>query len=264
MDDLPPDLIRAHIEEFLSKRGYPLEYEVARTLRKVGYEARQGVHHRFFNDPKPREIDVVATEPDGITVPREHPIYVDITVECKHSPRAWLALTTNESLGELEAVDLTIATRAVSDGLGEMLLQPPIPFPLQAMEWNAFSVVTTDLHESSKTDPAYLAVNSAVNAAVARIGKHPYAYSIAFPVVVLAAPLWRLRLMTDGEERLDPVQWQRLIWEGGAAERVMVDIVTRDYLPAYANEMRKATKQIAAWFNTFDIKKKAEDKRRDE
>jgi len=91
--------------------------------------------------------------------------------------------------------------------------------------------------------------------------KHPYAYSIAFPMVVLAAPLWRLRLMADGTEKLDPVHWQRVIWEGGAAERVMIDVVTREYLPAYVNEMRKATRQIAAWFNTFDIKKKAEERR---
>jgi hypothetical protein len=264
MDVEPPDKIRPHIEQFLSKRGYPLEYEVARTLRRTGYETRQGVHHRFFNDARAREIDVVATEPDGMAAPREHVIYVDLTVECKHSPRAWLALTTDERPGELDAPDVTIATQAAREGLREMLLKPPLPFPLQMVEWHAFNVVTTDLQESSKPDPAYLAVNSAVNAAIGQVQKHPYAYSIVFPVVVLAAPLWRLRLMADGTEKLDPVQWQRVIWEGGAAERVMLDIVTRERLPAYANEMRKATKQIAAWFNTFDIKKQAKEKRRDE
>src|SRR4051794_38670734 len=78
------------VRDWLRGEGYPLEYEKAREMARVGYRPWQG---RYYQDPETgafREVDVQATEPESSASPWRP---VQVVAECKQNTKPWLVLT---------------------------------------------------------------------------------------------------------------------------------------------------------------------------
>jgi len=58
-------------------------------------------------------------------------------------------------------------------------------------------------------------------------------WSIYWPVVVVRGPLFHLGYDEQGDEILEPVQWQRVSWAGHVSGPTMIDIVRENHLEPF-------------------------------
>lgn len=243
---MPGGMTRPEIDavrEWLRGEGYPLEYETAREMARVGYRPWQG---RYYRDPETadyREVDVQAVEPDSGGA---HPT-VWILAECKHNTKPWLVLTHRAALpagyganfAVVAGLDREILTHAAGTAAG-YLVNPPARF--------GYSVVQA----ISGPDVPFAALQTITKAAWARVHQNPHSAGIALPFIVVDGSLYQLGFEDDGSEVLEPVLWQRVVWHGSwrpeeesETRGVQVDVVTRGHLPVYLRELRAATQALA-------------------
>jgi hypothetical protein len=231
------------VREWLDKEGYPLEFEAAREIKRAGFDAWQGRYYEDTEAKTHREIDVSAQEPESTHNGNWRPVFV--VVECKNNSKPWLVLTTTLTL------DAGFGTRfLIARGVGpnELSLETAIPGPgflTNVPERHGYSVVQT----IAGADSGYGAMQSVVKASIDTVSdftnRQP---ALAIPVIVLGGSLYQLGFRDDGTEILEAVLWQRVIWFGSSAARdsVQIDVVTKNYLPAYLRQLRPATKALAA------------------
>lgn len=234
-----------NVENWLEKQGYPYEYEVARTLAQAGFRTWQGMHYRDTEstEQRTREIDVVAMEwPHDKEGPKR--AAVELVVEVKFTKAAWLVMTTSLAVGPPSLHRLLLMTDKASAPLKGLMETPPVPNLLQLPERHGFSVVQTAEggDKSRGVDPAYAALNTVVKAANARVGEvGKHGVAVAFPVIVVAGPVFQLGYDTKGNRILNPVLWQRIRWQGSSVvdHPVLVDVVQIEHLPTWATKARK-------------------------
>jgi hypothetical protein len=88
------DLVQK-IRKWLDKEGYPLEMQVARTFREIGFEVSSSEYYLDPDEKKPREIDVIATLQKTISGVLFQIAY---TVECKLSKdKPWVCFCSTVS-----------------------------------------------------------------------------------------------------------------------------------------------------------------------
>lgn len=236
----PIDAVRS----FLERQGYPLEYGTARKLATVGYQTWQGL--TYVDDetepPKTREFDVLAAvrkEPSAESLAE-----VGLIVECKGMRDPWLILTRLADDEEWVDVEWIPNTAIRIDDAVFRQLAWHIP------RRHGFSAVrAVGDRRSADNDPAYAALASVTKAAAGRVGAHPIdVRSLLVPVVVTAGPLFQLGYEPDGREILEPVLWQRLLWQGSSVRTsaTLVDVVTEEHLETYGRMMAPALQQIAS------------------
>lgn len=238
------------VRDWLGREGYPLEYETAREMARVGYRPWQG---RYYKDPDtgdPREIDVQATEPDSITSPWRP---VRVVAECKQNSKPWLVLT--------EVVELPagyggnfLLTKDVPKELLVSSKDRDASFVLTPPERHGYMVVQA----ISGPDTPFAALQAVTKAAQDSIAELSGGQSaICIPVIVVGGSLYQLGFEDDGREILEPVLWQRVVWHGTRpvhrerSQAVQVDVVTRAHLPAYLRSLRAATKALARLLGTI-------------
>jgi hypothetical protein len=233
------------VREWLKGEGYPLEYEVAREMARVGYRPWRG---RYYKDPETgdfREVDVQATEPDSHSSPWR-PVWV--VVECKHNSKPWMVLT--------DAVDLPpgygrnfLVSRNVAPAQLQAADPPGATFLLTPPKRHGYGVVQT----ISGPDTPFAALQTVVKAAREKLASIPGrdAMGISVPIIVVDGSLYQLGFDDDGTEILEPVLWQRVVWHGSGpppgdeSRPVQVDVVTKPHLPAYLRALRAATQALA-------------------
>lgn len=253
---LVPEEVRRKAEEWLHRQGYPLEFAVARELRRVGYEIEQG-RHWIDRDPltdavKPREIDVVASEP-----PADKPyLRVRLVVECKHASLPWIVLMADPSSEPPAVGEMLMAS-------GELMHEwrGRLPWHLRLPQPHGFNVVEMrDPERGPRRETpssAYEAILAATRGAW-RLYTGGTETGLALPVVVTDGALLALSYDADGTEHLRRQAAVRMRWSGSPLEwwgpmggptprqsPVIVDIVQAKALPRYAAIWRGSTRVIA-------------------
>jgi hypothetical protein len=235
------------VREWLSREGYPLEYETAREVRRAGFTAWQGL---FYEDPEtsqPREADVSADEPES---PKEPWRPVRLAIECKNNSKPWLVLTSKLTLPDGYGENLIISNvPRGSRGFALPVHSSALDFVFNLPRPHGHSVIQV----FAGTDTAYAALQSVTKAARAGISRlAPDQPGISLPLIVLGGSLYQLGYEDDGNEQLELVPWSRVIWHGTGptAGAVQVDIVTRAHLRAYLIALRAVTRGLAQILRT--------------
>lgn len=229
------------VREWLVREGYPLEYETAREMTRAGYRAWQGRYYVDAEDKTYRELDVRADEPDSLDAPWR-PVYV--VAECKNNSKPWLVLTERHELQPGYGTHFLIQ-RGVTQAELEAAARPDAGFLLNVPARHGYSVIQA-IAGGDSAHAALHAVSKAALGSVAGFGQAQPA--VAIPVIVLGGALYQLGYNDDGTEILEPVLWQRVVWFGSSAKResIQIDVVTRDYLPMYLQQLRPATRRLAS------------------
>lgn len=238
------------VRKWVRETGYPLEYASARTLQKVGFQTFQGVHYVTARAdlPKAREVDIVA----NVGVDQEGLVYmqdlvtVRLVVECKVLKTPWVVLTRpTRSMPNL--IHGAIGTRKAREGLLSVIESGgTLPDLLVTPERSGFSIVEARIPSASerrgeerkradeRIDGAYAALAQVVSAAHGLAGELKEGWSLYWPLIVVRGPLFHLGYDDDGEEILESVEWQRVMWMGHPDGRTHVDVVRERHLEPYA------------------------------
>jgi hypothetical protein len=245
------------IRGWLDKQGYPLEMQVARTLREIGFEVSSSEYYLDPDDQKPREIDVIATLQKTMGRTKFEIAY---TVECKLSKnKPWVCFCSTASRRRdphigfaaryttIQARDvMTELSRTHDDTTGELFRVP---------ENHAYSVINA--FKENGVDLPYQAILAAHKAAQAfithydRIQAVPqrvkvWTVCIAFPLVVVNAPIFNCRLDNNGEIELFQTEFQTVLKTGFGSSYTVVEIVSASALKTI---LESRAKLIAEFLN---------------
>lgn len=266
MSDLEPQDELTAVRGWLHHEGYPLEYEVARTFKGLGFDVLQGQHFPDEENgaPKVREIDVVADMASG------QQGLVRLVVEAKYSRQPWLVLTTERDR-PVSSQAIAEATRS-SDLARRALLAWTNQQPKEQLPWHLYGIGSygfnlvevalslpraADRQRIRGADP-YAALNVVVKAAKAGLESAAARFPlvVAFPVVVLDGPLYRLAYDEEGQEDLSPTEWERLVWSGALdGSPSIIDVVRRSYLERYAGRAERSARHLTNYLGQLHIDK---------
>jgi hypothetical protein len=216
------------VRKWLDTEGYPLEYAVARELRRNRFRTFHGLSYVDRSTGRPREIDVVAELQSS-----DRAIW--LTIECKASALPWVVLTEESRPADW---GLFIAS---SSAHWEARIRRQLAIPVN----HGFSLVQA--LKRGDQDLAFVALNQAAGAAAGLLeSPHRDRPGLVLPVVVVSSPLYSLFVETSGEEILTRVPWSRLIWSGASIGRTLLDVVTREGLSGYAQTLHEDLTAILA------------------
>jgi hypothetical protein len=250
------DKLVADVREWLQRKGYPLEYEVARTMRAAGFRVEQG-RYWLDVDPetdsyKPREIDVLATDaPDDWPGEPSDGATAQIVVECKSGAGPWIVLTDDREGQPLP--DAFVAARHFFAEMAKDRRRRVLPQLFRPAARYGHSVVekrTPREKTSPDADTAYQAIMAAARAAW-KVRVTGWA-DLVLAVVVTDSPMLRLSYGSDGSEQLEVTEWERVIWFGAALEGpwgirqepILVDVLHRRAVPAFVRKCKLATAAV--------------------
>ncbi len=207
------------VRAWLETEGYPLEYRVARELRKAGFRTQQGRSYTDgTGDGKTREIDVLAEV-------RAADRSAWVAIECKAARLPWVVLLQEDRAPEWEPIVVTQDWSFTERVRQSFVIGPRFGFALlQALK-------------KSDQDPGFAVLSQATSAArgILEARDRP---GFSIPVVVISSPLLSMFVDDVGEESLQRCSWQRLVWHGSRYGRTLVDVVTVDGLSDYATRLR--------------------------
>jgi len=244
--------LESKIIKWLDEQGYPLEMQIARILKQVGFSVSMGDIYDDFETGTSREIDVTAAK--WITGDLWN-IQICFRIECKLSrDKPWVVFTAKKmpeySVGSL------ICSNFYREFLFETLADPL--WKQKLFERQLFRKIyighgiTRALSEG--VDVPYKAVMSAVKSALAKeleIDNIPKGrmegsqYVIVIPVVVFDGELFEVKLDDNGEMDITHVSQSVINWKMTPTRESLVSIVTLEGFDEFANEMVKLV-------NTFE------------
>jgi len=217
MTDLP-DKIR----EWLKEHGYPLEMEIARAMKLANFGVVQSEYVEDADTGVLRETDVIAYEQAQSETCR---VISAVTVECKSGKKKpWVLFTCNDNY----LASLSVSRRATSEKGKSILrvlssrteIQTLLPFALPRRTAYGVTIAMRD----NNNDPAYSALNSVAKAALGIVKRlsnveHGNIIPIAFPILLIEAPMYEAYLGIEGELTIEPVDMGFLIWKNPVVDR---------------------------------------------
>lgn len=252
------------VEKWLKKSGYPLEMEVAQTLKNAGFSVVQSEYFEDNDTDKWRETDVVAYHENPSNGACK-PIFATV-IECKGDPsKPWVLFSAADNY----PTSLSVSRRATSnDGsrvLHALSVQEQIKdltmFTLPARPAYGITCAFLDTDKkASQPDIAYRALQSvckATNGLIKRLEdiEHQKLLPFAWPVIVINAPLFESYLNDDGKLEVSELSSGTLVWRNPLVNRhSLIQIVTKKQLDQYANDLFKdASFFLTAVSETFDL-----------
>lgn len=218
---------------WLRSHGYPLELQVAHTLRRTGWRVE---HARWYRDPdtsKLRELDLLASRSER-TSDESDAGYVRLAIECKSSPgKPWVAFTAPAAGPVFVLLQRLAADEPSRDALKVLRAKRvALPTLLEVGPTLGHGLVKAHTENKSGDPTAPYAGLRAVSTAAVSLGKRYEASilrwggsisgpQIVLPVVVLAGELFEYSLDDNADERLSPV------------DRVHVAVAGSDERPNY-------------------------------
>jgi hypothetical protein len=242
-----PESLRARIEGWLAKEGYPLEFAVANVFESANFEVLRGL----YTPPSPhrpaREVDVVAQS----TTRDSSVVRLAFVIECKWSAdKPWVFFCHDRGM-----TTAACATQSISSALGEMLLWKEAGnasiernglFSRQRLSAfggrQAFAKSADVVFDSLRA----VAGNAAALASqydrdverCVRAAKFPEFAVVMFPVVVVEGRIFQASPRHEGVD-LDEVSRTRVHFRGaGRAGRSIttIDVVRADELESFVRE----------------------------
>jgi len=233
------------VASWLSTQGYPLEMRVAAAMRQGGLGVRQSVHYSDAESAKSREADVVGTTVDRPGLAMALACFV---VECKAASKPWVLFTSPHTLaGYNRLFAFGVTNEAVKAGFDH-----PAQWA-EELEWfKKDGPVGYNLQEAfaDGSDRAYGAATSVVKAAMAlvqpREGEWQPPIRLAFPAIVVDAPLFECSLDDEGKPRLVEIALGWLFCDVCMPGYIptCIRIVGRRGLAAYMSEVAEVRSKL--------------------
>jgi hypothetical protein len=237
------------VKTWLAGKGYPLEYATARILRRVGFETEQGhyVVDARETPPRVREVDVIAK----LAASRDDP-HLRVIVECKRPSHPWIVLSERRPLSSIAVIDSLVASRSAAEALQARATRVvksrnPLPDYLASADQVGFAVAEARPGRPPKDedlDPPYLAIRKLAGAAEALLRDHELSWAVMLSLLVVDGSLYQLRVDQDGEDVVEPILWQRVLWRGTSGRPTCVDVVTLPALESRARVLHDGAQQL--------------------
>ncbi|WFE32601.1 hypothetical protein [Micromonospora sp. WMMD975] len=259
------DPLEERLRRWLKDQGYPLELRTARAFREKG-RVRQSDYYWDAEADCYREIDVLV---QMRAEPRRLSGWLDmlLCIEVKSAPdKPWVLFSGSEDspLHPIASVVQRIASAPTSKWLRPAARSPEVrDLPLLAVEsYAGHNLIRASLGPNQREDIAYKAILSAIKAAhweASRRDQNPNGVeisTIAFPVVVIDAPLFKCSLdETSDELKLWRVDSGTLIWRNSLAPtnapHTMVHIVTEPALPEFSERAGQTLEGLERAYTRF-------------
>lgn len=229
-----------NLREWIEKQGFSLEMRTASAFRKAGFEVRQSSCYIDPETSKPREIDVLAKDPDLLGV-----VNIAFAVECKSSTKPWVLLCSPDTLSGYNRLFAFASTsenarRVMADRISKLM---------DRFEWLRKDGLTgySARQAFSDVDVAYAAAIGVTKACNALLRQAPLPKDIlvfAFPIIVIDGPLIRCSLSENGETTLEEVDEGEFLFAGYAPHEfggTCIRVITANH----ATEFAKQAKQVA-------------------
>ena len=237
------------VGDWLKKSGYPLEMQIANALQAAGFGVVQSEYFEDADSGKWRETDVVAYEDNRGDSCRA---VFGLIVECKgRNDKPWVLISNTNPYPK----ELSIARRATSErgvsilnalALSEEINQLPIFTPLGRPGYG----LTVALRDSNNSDPAFEALNSVCKAALGLVNRleaveYENIIPIAWPVIVINAPLFESYLDSEGELQVNQIDKGLLVWKNPVITRhTLVEVYTKEYFISEAASIRRNAESL--------------------
>lgn len=257
------------IKKWLGQQGYPLEMQVARAFQEAGFSVSSS---EYFLDPdenKPREIDVIASMQEVINGVIFQLVY---TVECKSSKtNPWVCFCSATSQTREPSVGFLArhATAQGRDMLTELSCNPDVRTGhlFHLPDHHAYGVTNAF---KKRLDVPYQSIHGARKAAQAIVTHYDREQAlpnrvgtvcIAFPLVVVNAPIFSCTLDDKGKIELLKVNSETILRTGFDTYYSVVEIVDATGLPTYlkskanlmARFLRRLPERIPGTLEQLDI-----------
>lgn len=260
--------LKEKIANWLTKQGYPLEMKVARAFQEAGFSVSSSEYYLDPDENKLREIDVVASMNNLIDDIIFQVVY---TAECKSSKKnPWVCFcSTNSSRDSSIGFFARYATIQGHVMLTELSFNPDIttadlfylPGQYAYGVMNAFK---------DKLDVPYQAIQGARKSSQAIVAHYDKGQAlpnkiqtvcVAFPLVVVNAPLFDCKLDESGELELHQVDHETILRTGFDAYYSVVEIVDASALETYlktkadliAHFLKNLRERIPATLRQIDV-----------
>jgi hypothetical protein len=212
---MPEDLL-AQAKRWLVSQGFALEMRTASTFRRAGFTVLQAAHYLDREEGKFRETDVIATHPESSQRAAVH-----VVAECKASSHPWIILVSADLLRDRDRFQIA---GVLSHEASEVMRKLPEGM-LRVLPW----IDTRDAcgYAFRKAlgggrDDGYVAAMSVCKAAQWAVHNHQGdrrelpPLSIAFPVIVVDAPILECHLAADGDIEVNQVAHGEFLFEDHA------------------------------------------------
>ncbi|WP_145176710.1 hypothetical protein [Rubripirellula lacrimiformis] len=234
------------IHEWLSSQGYPLEMFASRSFDRAGFNVIQS---DYFEDPvtgDSRELDLRASVQATFG---EMFLRVSLAIECKSTPgKPWILFTNPSRIADPARVAQRGYSKLAKSFLNSMAHNKSMQnLPaFQVPERTAYSVTQAFTTGQDVAYSAAMSVSKAAGAMLADADRHTsmgerYAL-VAFPVIVIDAPLVEAFLNDAGEMVVSTVDSGILIWRNPVMHNLLncISIVRRDSVDAFASDMHSS------------------------
>ena len=236
---------RSKVQEWLEKTGFPLEMAAAAAFRRAGFFVRQSSTYSDPQTEKGREIDVLASDSDYLG-----DFETSFVIECKASKKPWVVLKSSDALA---AYNRLFAFAVMTEPARVAIIRA----------WERSATVKQFIQRedsggygfrqafSEEADPAY---SSAINVLKAchglttarRMPGIPEAKHVAFPVIVVDAPLFECTLKDDGSLELVEVPESEFLFTAHfpMALGCCIRVVTKPYLEAFCGYAKSVAQTL--------------------
>ncbi|MCW3844391.1 hypothetical protein ONA70_30315 [Micromonospora yasonensis] len=256
--DSPADALKTKLQRWLMSQGYPLELRTAQAFRGIG-NVRQSDYYYDSESACHREIDVVVSMRANTN---SHMEWLDVLlcIEAKSGADKPWVLFCGERVPPLHPL-AQVAERFTSPAARAWIAAAANSHEVRALplltieEHPGHNLIKATLGPNQGQDVAYKAIISAVKAAHWEATrkdiypKHSEVSIVAFPVIVIDAPLFKCDIDESGELRLRQVDMGTLIWHNNivpsAPPHTIVHVVTEAGIPEYARQASETTSGLS-------------------
>jgi len=228
---------------------------VARSFQETGYHVTQSEYYLDSDTGKAREIDLVAR----LEFPVEGEgkgICVTLVVECKVAPKPWVVFSSGQQVYPLSLFDALVSPA------GEILLSNQEEFGdlstrgiICGPNCVAYGATVALRAKNDEQDQAYRACTTVAKAAMSYHGKEPlWGHSnvtewatLTLPVIIIDGSMFTARLDESGDLEVEAVDRSRLVLKNpelGNSAPAIIDVVTRRYLPQFAQSLKEEIQGI--------------------
>ena len=237
------DDLQEELKKWFNSTGFPLEIECARAFLRAGFAVENSAVYPDPETRKGREIDVLAYRRDATGC-----FSSMFAVECKASDKPWVVLTNKNRHTKFGGLWIATLSRMAREAMGPHVIQY-----LQAYEEILGpSVGGYALKQafSGKSDQAYTASIGALKAATSVLLDQDTDISFGFPTIVVSTPIYEYSEDSSGKQRFIEVLHSSFelsaYWE--RHNRAIIRVVSKDYLPEYAERCRELSDRYEQLF----------------
>jgi hypothetical protein len=244
---------KKHVEDFLSKNGYPLEMYVAKQFSLAGFEVYQSSIYVDTETEKHRELDVAAyyfRMFNGI------PFSFKVLIECKYSPTSWI-LFSGENHGfktdsRTNFYGANYAGRKLLDRIaGVDGFVKSNPFVLSSNMGYGITEVR-DNKQENMTNP-YKAIMTLLGALEyekdesRQVGR---SFEIYIPVIVLQGNFFDCEINPVNDIVVTEINEGQVLYKNNVFPEVfpLIEVVTRERVPALAEKLFKDLNSITTTY----------------